>query len=161
MGCGAPGRLQQPFLGEVSLKDAVQCDLASFLTALLFVFVLSCVILTVVAVTFFEVPAPRESPGEIFLGLVLVLAVVLAVIRVRAASITSTLKNGEIVDAKLLNSVVYQLFVYLVMECPAPGGVARKRLSLPNTRRPRTVASQEHVVLSIRGGRAVVRDLFM
>jgi hypothetical protein len=153
----------RPFLRDVSLREAFVNDLASYLVGLIYLFALACLLTLVVAVGWLGAPAPKESPGEIFLGFAVVSGAVLAFLRVRAHRITETLKNGEAVAAEVSRGLAYQFFVQISLSYTVAGRAVRERLWLPNTKRPRELSKAARVLLSVRPGElrgTIVRDLY-
>ena len=155
--------LKQPFVRDVSLGEALSYDLISFLVGIVFLFVIACLILLIVSVVSFGARPPRESPTEIFLGLLLISGAVFAVLRFRVSSITETLRSGEIVRAEVLRGFHYQFFVQILLKFSVRGEIVQRKLWLPNTKRPRTLATRDQVFLSVEAQgtrRAVVRNLY-
>jgi hypothetical protein len=151
----------RPLLSEVSLRGVVVHDLAAYLVGLLYLFALACLLTLVIAVGWLGAPAPKESPGEIFLGFAVVSGAVLAFLRFRARRVADTLSNGEVVAAEVSRGLAYQFFVQLLLKYTVSDRTVQEHLWLPNTKRPRQLAKAERVSLSVCPARGtVVRDLY-
>lgn len=154
----------QRFLRDVSFREAVSYDLVSFLIGIVFLFAMLCLFSVIIYVGCFGGPPLRESPREIFLGLLLITGFVTAVLRVRIARISETLRNGEIVVAEVLRGYPYQYFMHLLVKYTVQGEAIQKRVYLPNTKRPRALAKEERIFLAVQLENprvVVVRDLYM
>ncbi|MDH3317197.1 MAG: hypothetical protein OER43_15720 [Gammaproteobacteria bacterium] len=154
----------QPFLRDVSIREAVSRDLVSFLTEIFLLFVILCLVLAIVYVGWLGGPPMRESPSEILLGFLLITGFVVAVLRFRASRITETLRNGNVVPAEVLRGFQHQYFVTLLVKYTVQGKVIQKQVWLPNTKRPRALVKEERVFLAVRLDKPkaiVVRDLYM
>jgi hypothetical protein len=156
--------MNRPYLGDVSFREVLSYDLTSFFVGILLLFVMACVTLIIVSVSWFGVAPPRESPGEILIGLLAIAFVVAAVLRFRASRITKTLRSGEIIVAKVLRGIHCQNFVQIFVRYSVGGEVIQKRLWLPDTKHPRALIENDRIFLSVRVGKprkAVVRNLYM
>lgn len=153
----------RPFLRDITLREAFVHDLASFLVGLIYLFALACLLSLVAAVGWLGAPAPKESPGEIFLGFAVISGAVLAFLRFRAHRITGILKDGTVVAAEVVRGLAYQFFVQILLSYTVEGRVVEEHLWLPNTKRPRELAKAKRLSLSVRPGALrglVVRDLY-
>lgn len=155
--------INTPFIRELSFREALSYDLVSFLVGLMFLFAVACLILLIVAVAWFGVRPPRETPVEILLDYLLISGVVVAVLRLRIYCLTETLRHGELVAAEVLRSLQHQYFVVILVSYAFHGKMIRKRLWLPNTKYPRALMTEKRLHLSVKAeGRchAVVRNLY-
>jgi len=147
----------------VTLGEVLRRDLASHLVGIVFVFLLACLASLVILVGWLGAPPPKESPGEIVLGLALLAAGVLAFLRYRAYRIGETLRSGEPVSAEVVRGLAFQWFAQVRIRYTAGGQVVHRHLWFPNTKRPRalTRANQLTYVLPRGGtGSGVVQDLY-
>jgi len=154
----------QPFHRDVSIREAISYDLVAFLAVILFLFVILCLFSIIAYVGWFGSHPQRESPSEIFLGLLLIAGLVVAVLRFRVSRITEVLRNGEVVGAEVLRGFPHQYFVILLVQYTVNGKIIQKQVWLPNTKRPRALAKEAQVLLTVRLEKpkaVVVRDLYV
>jgi hypothetical protein len=147
----------------VSFKEAVWNDIASFVTAIFYLFYLTCLLLLVVYVGLLGGSPPIESLSEILLGYALITVVAIAVLRFRVARISQTLRHGQTVEARVLRGSHFQQFALLVLEYTVREEVIKKQMWLPNTKGPRRLTGEELVELVFdpeKPGRCVARDLY-
>jgi hypothetical protein len=154
----------QPFHRDVTIREAVFYDPVAFLAAIFFLFVILCLFSIIAYVGWFGGHPVRESPSEIFLGLLLIAGLVVAVLRLRVSRITQALRNGEVVAAEVLRGFAHQYFVILLVQYTVHGERIQKQVWLPNTKRPRALAKERRVILAARLEKpkaVVVRDLYV
>lgn len=149
--------------GEVTLKEAFLHDLASFIVGMVFLFLLACLASLVVLIGWLGAPPPKESPGEIILGISLTAGAVLVFLRYRTHRLTEMLNSGDVVTAQVLRGLAFQLFVQIQLQYMRAGRVVQAHLWLPNTKRPRVLSRAEQLSLSVPAGKThggVIRDLY-
>lgn len=145
------------------MGEVVRRDLAAFLVGIVFLFLLACLASLVILVGWLGAPPPKESPGEILLGLALLAAGVLAFLRYRAHRIGETLRSGEPVSAEVVRGLAFQWFAQVLIRYTADGRDVQEHLWFPNTKRPRALTRAKQLTYMRPRGRAgsgVVRDLY-
>ena len=155
---------KDPFTGNVSLRQVLLFDLTSFLTCLVFLFVVACTASIIIGIKFLEMPPPRESPGEILLGLMVIIALVVSIIRYRISRINRALNQGTILTAEVVRGLAYQFFVQIQVIYSYDSESVKTILWLPNTRRPRTMSELKQLTISVDPlpkGTIIIRNLYL
>jgi hypothetical protein len=107
-----------PYSGHVSFKQVLIYDLTSFLTGLLYLFVVTCTASIIIGVKWLDFPPPRESPVEILMGFLIITAVAASIIRYRISKISRILSQGNSVTAEVVRGLAYQFFVQIQAQYP-------------------------------------------
>ena len=148
---------------DVSFREVIFHDLISFIVGIMFLFTIVCLFSLIILVGWFGGPPPKESPGEIIFGYLIITGVVFAILRYRVSCISEALNNGEVVVAEVVRGLAFQFFVQIFVKYTLRGRVVQEKLWLPNTKGPRELTKKEQVSLSVPmegRGRVVVRDLY-
>lgn len=156
-------RTPHPFRSNASLKEVLFADLISYITGVLYLFAVICLIALFLGVAWFGLNQPQESPAEIAIGYLLITGVVISVIRLRRSRIMNTLKKGKRVTAEVLEHYHYQEFLWILLKFSLGDKSVQKRLWFPNTKHTRTLLEQDELSLSIHtanNNRIIVRNLY-
>lgn len=156
--------LAKPYTGFISLKQVIAYDVISFITGIMYLFVISCLLVVIISVVMFGAPPPRESPEEIIIGLLCITGAAFVVIRFRTSTLTNILKQGEIVNAEVLRGFHYQFFVNINVRYSVQDKTIQKTLWLPNNKKTRVLINEEHLVISVntdKPRKPVIRNLYL
>ena len=155
---------QEPYTGSVSFRQVMLYDLTSFLSCLVFLFVVTCTASIFIGIKWLGMPPPRESAAEILLGLTGITAVVVSIIRYRIYRISRVLNRGTIMTADIVRGLAYQFFVQIQVRYTYETEIINTILWLPNTKGPRMMSKSKQLTMSVESfpkGTIIVRNLYL
>ena len=138
-----PGRGRKITLMEVSSRDGI-----AFTARLMIIMTW----LMIIAISFSIAAGgqkPKESPGEILLGMVFITAVLLMVIAIRRNTIYRRLSTSTPVPAKIFHSAQVQFFITVGLLYEWRGRELKRTIQVPAGKATKFLVDREEVTLLV------------